>query len=73
MGAKILHLSPAGKALDELVHMYQSGKIRGLVAVALLKNEDYAVFLSDSLSCIEKLGMIEAAKIDIIGTALEVI
>lgn len=73
MAGKVLYLLPLGQALAKMIDMYEAGEVKGIIAIALLKDEGYVVLLNDDLSAIEKLGLLEAAKIDITGKALEVI
>lgn len=70
---KVIYLEPTRQALAKLTEILETNEAKGIVAAVLFKNEDYAVLLDEDLSVVEKLGLIEAVKIDIVGKALEVI
>ena len=66
MGAKVIHLTQAGTILEDLQGELRTGRLKGLITVAVLASDEpedpiVSYACTDNLTYIDKLGLLTSA------------
>ena len=66
---KIVRFGPTGEAVDRLVEEYESDNVEGVVIAVKGKDGILRTFWSDKLNFLERIGMVECLKTDMMMNA----
>ena len=67
--SKIIRFGPTGEAVDRLVEEYENNNVEGVVIAVKGKDGILRTFWSDKLNFLERLGMVECLKSDMVMNA----
>ena len=66
----VRHFGSTGELIDDLARAYEAGRLKGLIALTVLNDGEFATAFSGDLGYLEKLGLLESAKQDAFAAAL---